>query len=205
MRESPSFSFNRRRWMSALTLTASVALASGCVIESSTCDDGGGPSGSGMAGAAGGTSTPAQQVILATIDTNGTMETVPGEGIGAFIEYGEGGRWHVYTACDTDLSDLPCYFNVIAILPEGASYSSLTPESLESDDDIIEYNDGLELITETGSDIDGMSFNAPEGGVVRFEVYLDGEADARFIYWVGGGAVHGGAPSNPIDLKPTEP
>jgi hypothetical protein len=133
------------------------------------------------------------------------METVPGEGIGVFIEVEQGGRWHVSTACDTKLSGLPCYFNVIAILPEGVTYGDVQEWSLESGDRIIKYEDGLELVTTTERDLDGMSFDVPAGEVVRFEVYLDDVADARYVYWVGGGAIHHGAPSNPIDLKPSEP
>lgn len=191
-------------WLGLATLTLTAA-ASGCIVEHSDCDDRGGSAGGGVAGMAGNTSQPPSgDIVLATIDTNKTLETDPGEGIGAFIEYQEGGRWHVYTACDTDLSGLPCYFNVIAILPPGASYVS-TEESLESEDVIYEYDDGVELVTVTSSDLDGMYIDVPAGEVVRFEVWLDDEPDARFIYWFGGGAVHNGAPSNPLDLKPSEP
>ena len=128
MHESKSFSLGRRRWMGAVALTAAM-LASGCVIDSSNCDSGE-PIYGGTGGSGGTSYTPAEQVVLATIDTDGTLETTPGEGIGAFIEYAEGGRWHVFTACDTDLSGLPCYFNVVAILAEGSSYDAVSTESL---------------------------------------------------------------------------
>lgn len=207
MLESRSFAINRRPWLGVLVLSASTALMTGCIIESNNCDecDCAAPYEPGVAGSGGGTSAP-ENIVLATIDTNATLDTTPGEGIGAFVEYAEGGRWHVFTACDTVLSGLPCYFNVIAVLAEGATYSALQEDSLESyEDEIYEYADGVELVTVTRNEVDGMYFDAPPGDVVRFEVYLDGEPDARFIYWVGGGAVHNGAPSNPIDLKPSEP
>lgn len=207
-----SSSFVRCCRLGAVVLAMPAMLASGCIIESTSCDDGycppcsdtGGWAGSGGSGGTGG-SSGSTQIVRATIDTDATLETVPGEGIGAFIEYAEGGRWHVFTACDTELSGLPCYFNVIAILPEGATYGGVSEESLESEDAIYEYEDGLELVTVTRGDVDGMYFDAPEGEVVRFEVYLDDRPDPRFIYWVGGGAVHNGAPTNPIDLKPSSP
>lgn len=189
-------------------LAASAAFASGCIIETHECEEGDCPpcpecGGSAGTGGSGSTSTP--QVVLASIDTNATLDTTPGEGIGAFVEYEEGGRWHVYTACDTQLSGLPCYFNVIATLPDGSSHGAVETEGLEYEDGVYEYEDGVELATVTENGIDGMYFEAPPGGEVRFEVYLDDEPDARFIYWVGGGAVHNGAPSNPIDLEPTTP
>jgi hypothetical protein len=119
-----------------------------------------------------------------------------------FIEYGEGGRWHVFAACDTDLSGLPCEFNVIATV-EGGFADNEVGESLESGDSVEAYDDAVELAATTNSDFDGMTFDAPVGATVRFEVYLDGLLDARFIYWVGGGALHSGAPTDPIDLKPS--
>ena len=207
MLESRSFAINHR-WLGTLMLSAS-ALVTGCVIEAHNCDEcdcsTSGAAGTGGYGGGSGEVTDPEDIVLATIDTNATMETTPGEGIGAFIEYAEGGQWHVYTACDTALSGLPCYFNVIAILPEGSSYSGVEEEGLTSEDEIYEDPDRVELVTVTRNEVDGMYFQAPEGDVVRFEVYLDGELDARFIYWVGGSAVHDGAPTNPIDLKPSEP
>lgn len=195
------------RWFGLVVLVLASA-ASGCVIESNDCDeddcpDCGGAGGS--AGSGGGTTTPSDEVVVATIDADQTLETQPGEGIGAFIEYAEGGRWHVYTACDTDVSGLPCYFNVIATLPAGATYTVQDEESLEGEDQVYEYADGFELVTVTESDLDGVYVDASAGGVVRFEVWLDDAPDARFIYWIGGGAVHNGAPTNPIDLKPSVP
>jgi hypothetical protein len=193
-----------------LTMLAIAALlASGCVIESSTCDEcdcAWGEGGTaGFAGTGGTGGSGGGDVVRAAIDTGAKLQTVAGDGVGAFIEYEQGGRWHVFTTCDTRLSGLPCYFNVIATLPEGASYGGLSEESLESEDGIYEYADGVELATVTREDVDGMYFDAPAGEVVRFEVYLDDGLDARFIYWVGGGAVHNGAPTNPIDLLPSAP
>jgi hypothetical protein len=132
------------------------------------------------------------------------LDADPGDGTGVFIEYQAGGRWHVFATCDTNLSRLPCEFNVIASVPAGVSYSNVLGESLERDDAIYEYGDAVELVTTTSSDFDGMNFETPAGTTVRFEVYVDGQREPRFVYWVGGGALHSGAPSNPIELQPSE-
>jgi len=77
-------------------------------------------------------------------------------------------------------------------------------QSLESEDSLLNDGAALELASYTHADSDGFTFEAAPGATVRFEVYLDGTLDARFIYWHGDGAVHAGAPSNPIDLRPAQ-
>ena len=37
----------------------------------------------------------------------------------------------------------------------------------------------------------------------RFDALLDGYCANPYMYWAGGGAVHTGSPSNPLDLVPT--
>lgn len=207
MDDRKSFSHHHRLGLGTLLIAAAV-LAGGCVIDSSNCDKRDCPGcddTGGMAGGGGGSSTPAQDVVLATVDTGATLDALPGDGIGAFIEYAEGGQWHVFTTCDTTSSGLPCAFNIVASVASGASYGSAHGASLEEGDEVFEYSDGVELAALTSNDIDEMTFQAPEGDAVRFEVYLDGQLDARFIYWVGGGAVHNGAPTDPIDLRPNTP
>ena len=58
------------------------------------------------------------------------------------------------------------------------------------------------MFTETAYGVDGFTLYAEPGVVVRFEVYLDGCSANRYVYWVGEGAAHAGAPTNPIELVP---
>lgn len=183
---------------------AAMLTTGGCIVESGNgaCDCGtGGAAGSGGSGGAGGSTS----VVKATIDVDQTLDTAPGEGIGVFIEYASGGTWHVFTSCDTAISGLTCAHNVSVTVPASASFGNIKQDGLEGADTVYEYTDGLELATDTSTDLDGVYFDTDPGAKVRFEVWLDGQAESRFVYWVGGGAVHAGAPSNPVDLIPSAP
>ena len=62
--------------------------------------------------------------------------------------------------------------------------------------------DELYAYLETDYDTDGFSFSIEEGAPMRLEVYLDGYSEPRFVYWVSGGILQRGAPSNPVDFLP---
>jgi hypothetical protein len=161
-------------------------------------------------GAAGSGGASTQEVTQASIDTNETLLTEAGKGAGVFIEYAKGGTWHVFAACDSLLpgaSSEPCSYNLLVSLPGGGSYGNVRSENLKTSDgdSIRQRTDGIELVMMTSDEIDGMYFNAPAGAVVRFDVLVGGVQDPRYLYWVGNGGVHSGAPTDPIDLKPTVP
>jgi len=186
-----------------------VCVGAGCVVEAGPedcdCDCEGSGGGGGWAGTGGSAGSGSGQVVVATVDTGQTLETAPGEGIGVFIEYAEGGQWPVFTACDSNISGMGCAHNVAVFVPATSWFGGIRYEGLEGADTVYEYSDGLELATETTSDLDGVYFDTDPGTTVRFETWLDGAKEAGFVYWVGGGAIHGGAPSNPIDLRPSAP
>jgi len=192
---------------SVLALAAMMVLG-GCVVESGPggCDCGGtGGAATGGASGVGGGSAGQGTIVKATVDTDQTLEATPGEGIGVFIEYAAGGTWHVYATCDTKISNMSCAHDVSVTVPAGSGFGGIRHDGLEGRDAVQEYSDGLDLLTDTSSDFDGVYFETDPGATVRFETWMDGEADARFVYWVGGGAVHAGAPSNPLDLVPSQP
>lgn len=185
-----------------VSMLQACAMSGDCVGEGNVCNEGVNVD----AGTAGHGGSPAA-TVTANIDTDQTLVTKAGQGAGVFIEYGKNGRWHVFTACDTAKVQpaSECLFNVIAYTPSG--YSNVSEQSLESSDGdtLYQYEDGLELAVGTASDFDGMYFNTSPGASVKFDVYLGGVRDARFIYWVGDNAVQNGAPSDPIILRPTSP
>jgi hypothetical protein len=162
-------------------------------------------SGGGYAGTGGAAASTVVQE--ASIDTGQTLSTEPGVGAGVFIEYNQGGNWHVFTSCDSKLYGKSCVWNVVASVSKGQTVTNVSIESPEAADGDTLYTetDSVELAVETWNDLDGMRFNTSPGEVVRFDVYLGGERDARYIYWVGNNAIHKGAPSDPIDLQPTIP
>ncbi len=57
---------------------------------------------------------PKKEIALSTIDTGATLASIePGKGVGVFVEYQAGGAWRVTTACDTEISDEACLFDII--------------------------------------------------------------------------------------------
>ena len=57
----------------------------------------------------------------------------------------------------------------------------------------------------TTDGLDGFFVDTNPGLTLRIDVVLDGRPDRRYIYWVGEGGVHKGAPSNTLDLTPSAP
>ncbi len=125
-----------------------------------------------------------------------------------FVEYATGGHWHVWTACDTNYSKVACNFDVFATVEDGAKIFNLKGETLESGD--VAKQDEMDkgtfhLATKTSAEFDGMFFDATPGALIRIEAYFDNDADPRILYWYGEGVLHQGAPTNPIDFKPSAP
>ncbi len=157
------------------------------------------------------TGTTQQEVPVAVIDTDATLADVePGRGVGLFVEYAAGGRWRVYVACDTLESGLGCRWDVII-----SSSSTITATETEGEgpevwleplrDPAGKPYSALRFVSETTVALEGVSFGTEAGTPIRVDVLLDDVAEGRYTYWVGGGAVHPGAPSSVIDLLPTAP
>ena len=154
-----------------------------------------------------------QPVEEAAIQTGATMTDIaPGRGAGVFIEYSSGGEWAVRLACDTKRSGLACEWDVYAS-PLGAENLLLLDQELD-DDGVARENleGGIDYWPTTSDELDQLWFVGAPGEAVSFYVLLDARftdrdrAPERFVYWVGDtGVLHAGAPSNPIELVPTEP
>ena len=165
-------------------------------------NDGDTASGSAVGGAGGGFSG---EIAQAAIDTGAALASAPGQGAGAMVEYEGAGKWRVHLACDTALSSDRCRWDVF-IEPLGAArIRNVSSEELEGDDAFDWDGQGARIIATTGTDIDTLLLEADPGTGLRVDVLLDDAPANEFIYWIGGGAIHRGAPTNPIDLLPTEP
>ncbi|WP_437592244.1 hypothetical protein [Sorangium sp. So ce1000] len=150
--------------------------------------------------------TPADDVRLVAVDTDATLSTEPGEGVGIFVEYTAGGTWTVWTTCDTNTSKVVCSFDLFASVDTSSELFDLAGIEIEKTDATRLQDIGVAYFhAETGSDIDAMTFTTTKGAIVRLEAYLDGAPEPRFVYWFGDGVLHEGAPSNPLDFKPTAP
>ena len=147
--------------------------------------------------------TPAGDVEEAAIDTDELLDVDPGAGAGTFIEYESGGIYHVTTSCDVG-QGADCYWDIVVTPLDDAAVSSLSPVDLESDDSVVlGSGNQLRMVAYTGNDFDGFSFQTDPGAAIEVDVLLDNVAGNRYLFWVGDGALHSGAPSNPVRLVPS--
>ncbi|RYZ02529.1 MAG: hypothetical protein EOO73_31305 [Myxococcales bacterium] len=146
---------------------------------------------------------PAGTIEQATIDADQLLDAEPGEGAGAFVEYESGGTYHVTTSCNVS-SGVDCLWDIVVTPLDGAPILTISPFDLEADDSLTfgEVN-RLRLLAYTGDDFDGFDFQTEPGAGIEVDVFLDDGAANKFLFWVGDGAVHNGAPSNPVDLIPS--
>lgn len=155
------------------------------------------------------------EIAELTIDAGATLALDPGRGIGVAVQYAGEGAWSLTSTCDTSVSGASCLFDVVATTLEDATIWSFDGRGLEADDVLWQpdpYSVQLELLTEADEDV--AIFSTAPGVAVRVSVLLydpvfdspfDWSDDPRILSWVGGGAVHQGAPTNPVDLRPDRP
>ncbi len=141
-----------------------------------------------------------------SVDTGSTLETEAAVGVGVFVEYELGGSWHVFTTCDTDLSDAACSFDIVLQTADGSSLLGVAPDDLEQHDRLtLTGDDAVRVEAITDFDFDGVWVDTDPGTVLSIDVILDNDCGNAYVYWIGDGAVHEGAPSTPFELEPSEP
>ena len=134
------------------------------------------------------------------------FEAKPGEGVGIFVEYQTGGKWHVFTTCDTFVSKAVCSFDIFAGARSATELRAYATDEVEGFDELKDLGDGtVELIADTDSDTDGLVLELDPGTPLRLEVYLDGQSAQSFVYWVSDDTVHAGVPENPVQFVPVTP
>jgi len=140
------------------------------------------------------------------IDTGEILEVEAGAGAGAFIEYEAGGTYRVTTTCDTSTYGDDCRWDIVVTLLDGAPLESMSPVGLEDQDTLLFGDDtSVRFVVHTDTDFDGFSLQTEPGAAIRFDALLDGGCANRYIFWVGDGALHSGAPSSVLELVPSEP
>jgi hypothetical protein len=140
----------------------------------------------------------------AVIDTDELLDVEAGEGAGAFVEYEAGGTYHITTSCDADNGG-DCLWDIV-VAPVSGEIASAAPADLEGNDSLsFGSGDQLRLVAETGRDFDGFVVETEPGATLEIDALLDGGCGNRYLFWVGDGALHGGAPSNPMRLSPSAP
>jgi len=158
---------------------------------------------------------PLPEVVALAIDSGGQVQLEPGSGVAVSVEYAGDGRWSVQSSCDTPLSGLDCGFDILVSTDDAAGITGFAGLELEASDRL-QAPDPFALSAElaTAADNDGFELTTAPGATVRVSAllydptgpdWLSWSADPRFISWFGHGAVHRGAPTNPVDLTPDRP
>ncbi|MRG91626.1 hypothetical protein [Polyangium spumosum] len=148
-----------------------------------------------------------EQPMLMSIETDVALESVPGDGVGVFVEYYSGGTYRIWTTCDTNFSGSVCPMDIFTSVDQSSSIHSVTTVDLEGADqvNINEAAGTVDMYVDTSVDIDAIEINTTPGAILRVEVLIDGVAQPRFVYWFGNGVLHNGAPTSPVDFVPTVP
>ena len=151
--------------------------------------------------------TTAPTTMLVEVDTDQTMNAVGGEGVGVFVEYAKGGRWHVWWTCDTNQTQQSCNFavsvssaagkltNVDSSELAGGFVTAATPARLDATSTVV-------------TEVRGLRFDAPAGMPITLEASVGGLKDGSFLFFVQNGRVNGGFAgklTNPLQLQGSTP
>lgn len=150
---------------------------------------------------------PSEAPRLVDIESDVSLNSAPGEGVGVFVEYYPGGTYRVWATCDTNSSGQTCPIDVYMSVDTSSTIGVVSGDDLEGYDYInLDTSAGtVDLHIETASDVDAIEINTTPGAILRLEAHLDGVPQPRFVYWFGNGVLHEGAPTSPVDFQPTVP
>lgn len=142
-------------------------------------------------------------ITTVSIQPDQVLDAKPGEGVGIFVEYATGGKWHVWTTCDTFVSKQVCSFQIYAGARRAQELLAYATDDVEGFDEVSDLGDGtVQLLVDTDSDTDHLLLELNEGSQLQLEVYLDGQSAESFVYWVSDDVIHAGAPANPVGFVP---
>lgn len=188
------------RW-SSVAMMAGAAFLAGCIANSTDHHGGGSGGGTYASSSSGGADiTP----LVVHVDTDGTLVTTPGNGIGVYVEYQTGGHWSVSWTCDTALTNLSCSFVVDASVTAGSIAE--TGETVEVGGAVSQATpQQLEATTTTTTGVDGVLFDATPGAPITVTVSLNAPVSFFFVQdnQVNGGWQ--GALTNPLVFQPSAP
>ncbi len=185
-----------------LALCGGIAALSGCIIVDDNNDYDNGNTTIIDNG-----TTTTDKPRLVNIDSDVALDSKPGDGVGVFVEYYVGGRYRIWTTCDTNFSGVTCPFDIFTSVDTSSIIAATGEEDLESYDSItVQPDQGIvDLHFETDGDYDAATIDVTPGAILRVEAYIDNQADSRFVYWFGDGVLHEGAPTTPVDFSPSKP
>lgn len=148
-------------------------------------------SGPSPSGSSGGTGSNAQP-LLVDVDTGKTMTAAPGDGVGIFVEYKAGGKWHVWWTCDTNKTNLGCTFSLQVSAVSGQVANLAVSGQAQGDN--VEQTDTqtIHASTSTTSNAVDITFDADPGGKIEISAAVGGVQDSSFFFFVQDGQVNGG-------------
>ena len=148
--------------------------------------------------------------MLAEVETNATMQPVPGRQNGVFIEYASGGRWHLQWTCDVATTSEGCVLGVQAQTSEAVT--DVDSSTFPAGTDVETSSNGVQVVTTTSSEIHELSFTTKPGAEVMVNVFdltsSHKTPHETLIFLMQGGKTNGGFTgklSNPLRVKPTAP
>jgi len=147
------------------------------------------------------------QPLTVVVDANQTMNAQGGQGVGVFVQYATGGHWHVFWACDTTLSGLPCDYQIKIT---GTSIANAKSSQFEQTDALDSATtDQLVATTHVTTGIDSVDFDAQPGADMKIDLTMSGLRSGEFFFFVQNGQVNGNFPSDkltdPLVFEPSTP
>lgn len=151
------------------------------------------------------TTPPTVQPLTVVIDTDQTMTAVGGDGVGVFVEYAQGGHWHLWWTCDTTRSGLTCGFSIDG----NAELGSGGIRNL-SGDPAAQLNGGaLAIASTTAYEVHEITFDTSAGTKLTLNARVQGiEPSTSFFFFVQDGKINGGFQgrlTNPLIFQPSSP
>jgi hypothetical protein len=145
--------------------------------------------------------------LLVEVDTDQTMNAVGGDGVGVFIEYARGGKWHVWWTCDTNQTGQSCDF-AVSIYAGGGPITNLDSTELAGGFVTSPTASRLDAKSTVSTEVRGIRFDTAPGGVIQVEASVGGLKDGSFLFFVQNGKVNGdykGKLTNPLALQGNTP
>ena len=187
------------------SLVSIIALAAGCVVETRLDDPqpvyapstGDAPKPSD--------STSALAPMLVVIDSGKSMDAQPGQGVGVFVEYKQGGSWRVWWTCDTNVTKEVCDVNVRV---SAASLVDVDAKGAELPAPPTVVGTSISTSTRTTSQVHALTLRTSPGGEITVDATVGGLRDGNFMFFVQDGKVNGGFEgrlTNPLRFVPQSP
>jgi hypothetical protein len=175
----------------------------GCVADASSNSSP--PSASG--GTSGTSSSGGQQTqpLVVDVDTNATLVTTPGNGVGVYVEYEAGGQWRISWTCDTNLTGLSCSYMVDVSVASGVISSPNSGYFGNGDSFFQSSQSQLEADATSTTGEQSISFQTDPGAPITVTVRLNAPVAFFFVQSnkVNGG--YKGTLTNPLIFQPTTP